>query len=211
MNGAPMKPGSHPSLQTLALYAGGDLPGFPAFRTRIHVRFCKPCQDEVTRFRLARAELKRTTEQELLANCEPITDWKRLEREMTGNITVGLAAARCIERVGRKRMRLLRRAVAAVALIALFVAGWLTHIPAEQNRHLLASLEQIFSGKKRPGFAGTVLETTPDGIAVRTPSASLTILHPPSATISLAGDSSLAASYIDEQTGEVTITNVYAQ
>src|SRR5579883_3131855 len=121
MNGAPMKPGSHPSLQTLALYAGGDLPGFPAFRTRIHVRFCKPCQDEVTRFRLARAELKRATEQELLANCEPITDWKRLEREMTGNITVGLAAARCIERVGRKRMRLLRRAVAAVALIALFV------------------------------------------------------------------------------------------
>jgi hypothetical protein len=211
MNGSLVKRSAHPSLPSLSLYAGGDLPRFAAFCTRIHLRFCRRCRDQVTHFRLSMAELKRAAEQEILATCEPIMDWKRLEREMTGNITVGLAAARCIERVGRKRTLVLRRAVAAIALVALLIAGWFTHFPEEQNRHLLTSLQQIFSGKKRAGFAGTVLESTPDGIAVRTPSTSLTILHPPSATISLAGDSSLAASYIDEETGEVTITNVYAQ
>jgi len=58
---------------------------------------------------------------------------------------------------------------------------------------------------------GTVLRTTPDGITVRTESATLTIMHPPSAVLSLSGASSVAARYVDEQTGQVTITKVYGQ
>jgi hypothetical protein len=58
---------------------------------------------------------------------------------------------------------------------------------------------------------GTVLQSTPGGIAVRTQGATLTILHPNSAVISLSGTSGVSARYFDEETGQVTITKVYGQ
>jgi hypothetical protein len=58
---------------------------------------------------------------------------------------------------------------------------------------------------------GTVLRSTPEGIAVRTQGATLTILHPRSAVVSLSGSSAVAARYVDEDTGQVTIANVYGQ
>jgi hypothetical protein len=64
---------------------------------------------------------------------------------------------------------------------------------------------------ERPQIAGTQLKTTPDGIAVRAQGATLTILHPASAVVSVSGPSSMSARYVDEETGQVTITKVYAQ
>jgi hypothetical protein len=55
------------------------------------------------------------------------------------------------------------------------------------------------------------LKNTPDGIAVRTQGATLTIMHPRSAVVLVSGPSSMSARYVDEDTGQVTITKVYAQ
>ena len=49
----------------------------------------------------ARAELNRESSDETLTGFEAIADWRSLEREMLGNIAVGVAAARCIDKVGR--------------------------------------------------------------------------------------------------------------
>jgi hypothetical protein len=95
-------------------------------------------------------------------------------------------------------------------LSILFVAGWITHIPREQTAHLLASLRQMI-GRDRPQVAGTQLRTTPDGIAVRAQGATLTIMHPRSAVVLLSGSTSMSARYVDEDSGQVTITKVYAQ
>jgi hypothetical protein len=93
----------------------------------------------------------------------------------------------------------------------LFVAGWLTHIPREQTDHLMASLHRMVTLERPPRPSGTVLRTTPDGIAVGAQGATLTILHPATAVVSVSGPSAVSARYIDDDTGEVTITKVYGQ
>ncbi|MGH9582302.1 MAG: hypothetical protein ACRD4O_05150, partial [Bryobacteraceae bacterium] len=110
----------------------------------------------------------------------------------------------------------LRGAVAGIALAALFAAGWIAHVPKRQAPHLLASAEHAFDGTTADATnadrsAETIVETTPEGIAVHTSAASLTILHPALAVVSLGRGHGVAASYIDEETGEVTITNVYGR
>jgi len=199
----------HPTLETLALYATGDLPLITRLRAGRHVAHCGDCEHQVLLFRSATAELKREASSQTLTGFEAIAQWPVLEREMMGNIAVGLDASRCIENVGRKRAFFYRFAMLA-ALAALFVAGWVTRIPREQTSRLIASLRGA-AGLDKPQPTGTVLRSTPDGIAVRTQGATLTILHPTSAVISLSGTSGVSARYIDEETGQVTITKVYGQ
>ncbi len=199
----------HPALGTLALYSSGELPWSRRWRVGHHVARCADCEHQVALFRSAKAELRREANSETLTAFEAIADWNRMEREMLGNIAVGVAAARCIDNVRRGRVLLVRGAV-VTGLIALFVAGWATHIPKEQTEHLAAALGRIV-GLEHPQITGTVLRGTPDSVAVRAQGATLTILHPPSAVVSLSGTSAVAARYVDEETGEVTITKVYAQ
>jgi hypothetical protein len=199
----------HPGPAALALFSCGDLPWRQMWRLRRHVRGCDQCERQVAEFRAAKSELKREAQTETLTGFEAITDWSVLEREMLGNIAVGVAAARCVDNVRRGRSFLIKATVLA-GLTTLFVAGWITHIPKEETIHLAASLRQII-GLDRPPIIGTQLKTTPDGIAVRAQGATLTILHPPSAVISVSGPSAMSARYVDEDSGEVTITKVYAQ
>lgn len=198
----------HPNLETLALYSKGDLAWLARWNIGRHIGRCADCEERVLQFRSVSAEVKREADGQILTAFEATTDWPRLEREMIGNIAVGVAAARCIEKVGRGRIRIARGAWVTVALAVLFLAGWFTNIPSEQRDHLTASIRRSV-GIEVPQVAGPIVRTTPQGIAVRAQGATLTILHPPSAVIALAGSSSLGARFVDEDTGEVTITNVY--
>jgi anti-sigma factor RsiW len=193
----------------LALFSGGDLPWKEKWRMRRHVNRCEQCEQRVAEFRASKTELRREAQSQTLTAFEAIADWSVLEREMLGNIAVGVAAARCVDKVRRGRSFLIKGTVSA-ALATLFVAGWITHIPREQTAHLASSIKQII-GLERPQIAGTQLKTVPDGIAVRAQGATLTILHPASAVVSVSGPSSMSARYVDEETGQVTITKVYAQ
>lgn len=199
MEGRNNSTGSHPSLRTLALYAGGDLRKLAAWRVSWHVRRCEHCSGEVEAFRSAGLALTGLAEEQALARTAPLAHWNRLEREMSGNIAVGVAAARCVETIGPKPIALWRGAFAAIALAAVFVVAWFVHAPKRQPLVAKSALANM----------GTIVETTPGGIAVRSQGASLTILHPASAVVSLGRGPGVSARYIDEETGEVTITNVY--
>lgn len=200
----------HPNLENLALYSRRDLSWLTHWQIGRHVRKCANCEEQILRLRSACSELKREADTQTLTGFEAITDWSRLEREMVGNIAVGVAAARCIENVGRRRILAAKGTWVTVALVLLFLVGWFTHVPSEQRDHLAASLRRSM-GMEVPQIDGSVVQTTPEGITVRAQGATLTILHPPSAVVSLAGSSSLGARFVDEETGEVTITNVYGQ
>lgn len=199
----------HPELEVLALYAGRDLGLRARWRTARHVKRCADCEQQVSIFRAAQAELKREAEAQTLTGFEAVANWSRLEREMLGNIGVGVAAARCIDKVGHRHAWFSKGGFVA-ALVILFVAGWATHIPKEESARLAAVMGK-FLGGQRVVQAGTILQTTPDGIEVQTQGATLTILHPRSAVVSLSGASAVEARYIDEETGQMTITNVYGQ
>ena len=142
-----------------------------------------------------------------LTGFEAIADWSRLEREMIGNIAVGVAAARCVDHVGHGRR------VSSPGrwgrLLSSLVAGWITHIPREQTQHLFAAVQQWAGHRPQP--SGTVLRSSPDGVAVRAQGSTLTIMHPRSAIISVSSTSGMEARYVDAETGQATITSVYAQ
>lgn len=210
MRSESVRTAGHPDLETLALYSSGDVARVRRWQIGRHVAKCAKCEEQLLQFRSAQEQLKQEANRQTLTAFEATTDWARLEREMLGNIAVGVAAARCIEKVGRHRMLSAPGVWVTLGLAVLFVAGSLTNLPSEQRNHLTASLRRSM-GIESPRITGSVVRTTPEGIAVRAQGATLTILHPPSAVISLAGSSSLGARFVDEETGEVTITNVYGE
>ncbi len=201
---------AHPDLKKLALYAAGDLPLGLRLRVRIHIARCGDCEEELARFRAMMLNLRREAESETLTGFESAGEWRRLEREMIGNIAVGVAAARCIENVGHRRRAASAGVLLVTGLAVLFAIGWFTHIPPEQNEHLLASLGRLMGmGAERP--QNVFLQATAKGIAVHTQRATLTMMHPSSAMVTVSGASAVEARYVDEDTGQVTITNVYGQ
>lgn len=201
-------PNKHIGHRLLALYSRNDLSWRAKFRVRRHVRGCESCQRNVASIQAATAELRREAEGQTLTGFEAIMDWSRLEREMVGNIAVGVAAARCIDHVGHGRKLFVRFAF-ATGLAVLFAAGWATHIPREQTERILSSI-QSWSGHSTPA-ADTVLKSSPEGVAVRAQGSTLTMMHPRSAVVSVSSTSVMEARYIDAETGQVTITSVYAQ
>jgi hypothetical protein len=201
---------SHPSAKALALYAGSDLPLLARWRVWTHVARCSDCERHVLAFHESARTLRQEASAERLTGFEAIADWNRLEREMTGNIAVGVAAGRCIDSIGHRRRITFRGALVTGGLAALFALGWFTHIPKEDTQHLVAALRQAM-GVRGSQSAGTIVRSSSDGIAVRTQGATLTFLHPRSAVVSASGASGVTARYVDEDSGQVTITNVYAQ
>ena len=199
----------HPSIEILSLYATGDLPFVQRFRTSVHVRHCAACEQHVLTFQSTKAELRREAQGEVLTGYEAIADWQALEADMLGNIRVGVAASRCIENVGR-RSRLGFRLAWGTGMAALFMAGWVARVPADESGRLISALRRVVGLEQQP-FNGTVLRSTRDGISVKTRGATLTILHPQSAVISMSGPASVTARYVDDDSGQVTITNVYGQ
>jgi hypothetical protein len=199
----------HPSIEILGLYSAGDLPLLLRRRTAQHINRCGACERQVLSFRSSRTELRREAQGQVLTGFEAIADWHALESDMLGNIRVGVAASRCIEKVGRTR-KLASRIAWVAGMTALFVCGWLSRVPAEDNQRIVSALRRAV-GLERPQFYGTVVRSTPEGIAVGAQGATLTILHPESAVISMSGSASVTARYVDDDSGQVTIANVYGQ
>lgn len=210
MNASRRKTGNHPGQRVLALYSTRDLPWIKSLLVSQHLRRCSECSGTVRSFRHTKCDLKEQARSGLLAAHENHIDWLRVEREMLGNIAVGVAAARCIENVGRQRRSIFGAAWILAGLSVLFVVGWLTHVPREQNVHLANSLARLV-GLERPFASGTMLRSTEEGISVRTQGVTLVLHSPHSATVSAMGSSAVEARYIDENTGQVTIANVYGQ
>ncbi len=201
---------AHPANDVLALYSRGDLFWRHRWSVRKHIQRCAQCGDQVEQFKAATAVLRHEAQEETLTGSEAIANWSALEREMVGNIKVGLDAARCIENVGRSRSTGWRVALTTGLLSVILTVGWIMNIPDAQRGHLEDSLRRI-AGLYPSAVGGTVVQTTPHGIAVRSQGATLTLLNPSSATVSLSGASAVGARYVDDETGQITITNVYGQ
>jgi F0F1-type ATP synthase assembly protein I len=209
MNSLPYESREHLPVGLTALYAGSDLPWTVRLKIKAHLRHCETCGRQVDSFRAAAAELRKEAEANTLTGFEAIVDWSRLEHEMIGNIAVGVAAGRCVDKVRHKGAFWLHTAF-TLGLGALFVAGWITHIPREETDHVLASVRH-WAGMETAVPVGTILRSSPEGVLVRSQGATLTLMHPRSAVTSISGASAVEARYIDEETGQVTITGVYGQ
>jgi hypothetical protein len=211
----------------LALYAAGDLPVYRRAPVWLHARACEACQARIRTFQADRKELLSAA-----GELPPDVSWDRLAAEMTANIHLGLSAGECVAPHPRRRRGFARglapgftwpwRPAALVAGVMVLVsAAWWLNMPPSDAQALGRVMRGIVHGGRRSVFtpsmlggdAGPVVEATPAGVELRENGGALGVaqigLRPLTVSVSVQGSAS--ARYIDTDTGQVTITSVYAQ
>ena len=185
---------SHPEPASLALFAGADLPVWSRWRIGAHVKACEECRREVEALR-NQSQWIRETAVELPAEVH----WASFAAEMKANIQVGLAAGQCVvtARTHYSPLGLRATATAALATIVLvLISGWFLHFPRPKTL-----------------TEGVILSAGRTGIELKAADRALTLKHsgiePVMVSVSLEG--SMASRYVDDETGMVTINNVYVQ
>ena len=201
----------HPDEQQIAVYAGGDANWIERLSIRRHLGQCQSCRELADAYRRDRDVIRHEAGQ-----LPPGLTWDRLAREMTANIRVGLAAGECVSGVRPSRYRVgWRPAFAAAGLVVVLLSGWYLNFPAEQRASLDRAIARVWNlpGRGNTALAGVSLEATRNGIQVSENGSALTMMHPGTtpAVVVVNTTGSLRARYVDDDTGQVTITNVYAQ
>ena len=188
----------HPSQETLALHAGGDLGWLVRWQTKRHLSTCDNCRDEVAAFSDVREVLPEL-------NQMPDVPWTRIAAEMRANIHLGLSAGECV-RVGDAPLSGLftarlsafsgaRAAVAFAGVCALLVAGLMLERPSP-------------SSPSEP-----VVQATYNGIQRRSGDRAFGLMHAGArnVTYTVGAQGTLGARYVDPETGAMTMTIVYVE
>jgi hypothetical protein len=186
----------HPSESQLALYAGGDLDILKRWRIRRHMGGCRDCQSEVSAFRTSAAAL-----QSKRSELPDGVRWDRLASEMTANIHVGLEAGECVGPAPIVRDRLGWRAVAVMAsMTGVLLVAWVWNPAARRNSHAL----------ERPRIE---LRSTAAGIELNDNGSALTLMHArgQQKPIIVSAPGTLRARFVDPDSGQITINNVYTE
>jgi hypothetical protein len=185
---------THPSPSTLALYAGQDLGWFAHRRTERHLSHCPYCRSEVESFVSVREELAASNEL-------PALPWNRMAAEMRANIRLGLEAGECV-RGKSARLEWITGPHAWLAyagMVVLLGAGLLLERPAPPPQPVAAE--------------NAVLRVTADGIEVNQGGQSMGLGNVSGRDVSYSASAqgSIRARFVDDDTGNVTINNVYVQ
>jgi anti-sigma factor RsiW len=194
----------------LALYASGDLAPVRRAVVWLHVRRCEECGARVEAFRADRLKLQQSS-----ANLPEGLDWDALAGEMTANIRVGLAAGECVAPRSHKVSAWpWRPAAVAAGVTALVMAAWLLNTPFADTEALGRVFHAIGGRVTSPAEErGSVVEASFSGVEVRENGSRMGIeqtnLRP--VTFSVSAQGSASARYVDDDTGQVTITSVYVQ
>lgn len=185
----------HPSEPDLALFAGGELRRWSRWRVERHAAECEDCRRDISDFSALRMESG------ALAKL-PEVSWDQLAGEMKANIRLGLEAGECVNAHPEPRMVFSPRALAAcLSLAALLVASVFLERPAPR----VADVQT----------PEAVLETSGPGIQFREGAQGIVLLNRRARDVrgvnySATGDT-VRESYVDAETGLVTINNVYVE
>lgn len=204
----------HPSRSDLALYAGRDLPRWTRFRVYRHLRNCERCAKAVLAFQQARDSAR-----ELAADMPEGLHWEQLASEMTANIRVGLAAGECVNEVP-KRIAAVRLgwgpALVFASMAAVMAGGWWLNVPPGAPQRLGMAIRGMWA--PRPVVPSSMdmrvsLSAGRDGIEVQQNGSVMTLMNPGASpsVVTASTQGAVRARYVDDDTGQVTITNVYAQ
>jgi anti-sigma factor RsiW len=191
----------HPSQETLALHAGGDLGMFARWRTGRHLANCDRCRTEVAAFEDLRDELPG------LADI-PEIDWDQMAAELKANIRLGLEAGECVRSGSAQALKPLRdarwftgvRAAVALASIAtLVVTGVVLENASPQREAAARDTRQV-------------IENTAEGIQIGSGDQAFRLMYTGAKDVSVTvGTDSMGARYVDPHTGYVQVSRVYAE
>jgi hypothetical protein len=227
----------HIAESSLALYATGDLPAWQQAGAWLHLRGCPACRAGVQAYRADRARrLAASAEMppgvdwermaaEMTANIhlgvsagECVAPHPRERKRLTERFT--------LERIAPARFAptwiwVWRPAALAAGVMLLGSAAWWLNMPSSDTQALERVMRGIVHSGRRGSFssgmlseeAGPVVEASPAGVQLRENGGTLGVaqsgLRP--LTVSVSAQGSASAHYIDTDTGQMTITSVYAQ
>ena len=200
----------------LALYAAGDLPFWRGAVVKFHLRGCAECRALVEALRLDRQELRRSAD-EMPAGISKDFDWDQLAAEMTANIRVGLAAGECVTPRERKIAAVSWRPMAiAAGLVVLLAGAWWLNVPRTDTETIGRALRNMATGGRAGSpqeERGPVVGASSAGVVLVENGGQIRIdqggLEPVMYSVSTQGSAS--ARYVDQDTGQVTITATYVQ
>jgi hypothetical protein len=188
----------HVAENTLALYAGRELGWWRRFRIARHLRSCDQCRRQAEEF-LDLREFLSARQDEPPAGL----DWDEAAAAMKANIRLGIAAGQCVEPLAASGAATRWRAPAlALPVLAMIVVGW-----------LLQSLAPPLPITTEQEPTAVLLSAGPAGIGVEQDGRGFRLLQPVAARdveVSVRGDS-IRSRYLDGETGQVTISHVYAE
>ncbi|MBZ5605099.1 MAG: zf-HC2 domain-containing protein [Acidobacteriia bacterium] len=193
----------------LALYVSGDLSLTRRVFVRLHVSGCERCRRRVDAYKADRNAVR-----EIASEMPEDVDWDRLAAEMSANIRVGLAAGECVAPRRRKVATLGWRPAALMAGLSCVLAlAWWLNMPPETTRSLGRALSAVWHGGAAAPERGLIVQADSTGIELREDGSSLGVsqgsTRPVAVSVSVQGSAS--ARYINADTGQITITSVYAQ
>jgi hypothetical protein len=195
---------THPSETDLALLAGGDCGRLRRFLLNRHVARCGDCRDTVASFTEVRSETLELASDK--AGAMPVADWNRLAGEMRANIRLGLAAGECV-------------GAAPAAILPPALNSWKAHLAMGAVCVLLLTGAGIFLRGLLPNDNPTgvvhaaVLQSNSTGVQVTTGASSMTLMNhgDVAGDQTVSSDGAIRSSYVDGDTGTVTITSVYVE
>ena len=207
---------THPLQCDLALYSTGDLPLWRRPLVRLHLAGCESCRSWVAAFDSDRESVRR-----LAAEMPAGVNWDRMSAEMSANVRVGLEAGECVaSRAHRPTVATGWRVAAASAGVAiLLVSAWWLNMPRADSVALSRAMQRLAqAGPWHVGVLaledrGPMVQVSASGIQLQQNGGTLGMSQgqerPVNVTLSVQG--SARARYIDADTGQITITGVYAQ
>lgn len=196
----------------LALYASGDQSAWRALMIRVHIGRCDRCRGRMEAYRADRSRVR-----EISSAMPESVHWDRLAAEMTANIRVGLAAGECVAPRSRRSSFGWRPAAVMAGLAAMLAAGWWLNMPPSTTQALGRAMSAIVHGRGSVVMPvedhGMVVEASSSGIELRENGNMLGVTQGAARplAVSISAQGSASARYIDADTGQITITSVYAQ
>ena len=192
----------HPSQEILALQASGDLGVVERWKTTLHLKTCPSCRDEVAAY----SELREILPE---LNQIPEVPWDRIAAEMRANIHLGMVAGECVRETAAPvqaapsfpLFSAARATLAFGGVLAVLIAGLILERPVLQRPAPVVASEPL-------------AEATPDGIQRRAGDQAFGLMNSAGAksvTYSVSAQGSLGARYVDQETGNVTMTKVYVE
>lgn len=197
----------HFSDAELALAARGDLPFLAQLRTQSHCVICPSCRTRIEEFRSDRARVRTAVDSFELPRAMKLDE---LEGEMFANIRLGLDVSEIRQDFGREeevsRAIPWRAAAAVAAVTVIATTGWFLSGPDTKQylRPAPNAIAHVRSGAVilRGDESGIGVENRGSGMMLRNVSS-------PSSRFEVGLEGSVRTSTIDQDSGQVTVSQIY--
>ncbi len=194
----------HFSEHEAALASSGDLPLMLKLQSHAHCLVCPDCRARVDSFRSDRSRVDVAVDSFELPRA---IKWDQLEAEMLGNIRLGLDVDAVHQgSVQKTEARYIpwRAAVAILAMTVIVMTGWFLTGPG--SRPTASAVAQVRSG-------GLLLRGDENGVGVENRGRGMILRNVASRSnrIEVGLEGSVRSSVVDQDSGQVTVSQIYVE